>query len=168
MSARGARPGGNLSVSFDQKTLDSLRIERDAPRAESTAGRAWLVAVVLLVIVGGAVGFWLLRAQPLDVELARVVAAPAGGGAPAAVLHASGYVVARREATVSAKVTCKIATVLVEEGVTVTEGALLAQLDDTTLRPQLELTQTQLAARRAELDEVVVRRSEAAREHRRV
>jgi RND family efflux transporter MFP subunit len=69
---------------------------------------------------------------------------------------------------VSAKVTGKIAPVLVEEGMTVAEGALLAQLDATTLRPQLELAQTQLAARRAELDEVVVRRAEAEREHRRV
>jgi RND family efflux transporter MFP subunit len=156
-------------VSFDQKTLDSLRIERDAPRAESAAGRAWLVAVALfVVVVGGAVGFWLLRSQPLEVELAQAVAAPAGGSTQAAVLNASGYVVARREATVSAKVTGKIAAVLVEEGMNVAEGAVLAQLDDSTLRPQLELAQTQLAARRADLDEVVVRRAEAEREHRRV
>src|SRR5262245_5658099 len=107
---------------------------------------------MLLVMAGGVAAFWLLRAQPIEVELARAVAAPAGANSQAAaVLNASGYVVARREATVSAKVTGKIATLLVEEGMTVDEGQLLAQLDADTLRPQVELAQTQLAARRAEL-----------------
>jgi RND family efflux transporter MFP subunit len=84
------------------------------------------------------------------------------------VLNASGYVVARREATVSAKVTGKIAAVLIEEGMVVEEGQLLAQLDDQTLRPLLELAETQLEASRAELAEVAVRRSEAEREQRRL
>jgi RND family efflux transporter MFP subunit len=156
-------------VSLDQQTLDSLRIERDAPRRESSAAR-WIAAVVVLVAVAAGVGYWLVRAQPIAVELATAAAAPAGAGPAqgAAVLNASGYVVARREATVSAKVTGKIATVLVEEGMTVAEGQLLAQLDDQTLRPQLALAETQLEARRAELDEVVVRRAEAEREHQRL
>jgi RND family efflux transporter MFP subunit len=157
-------------VSLDQQTLDSLKIERDAPRREASSAR-WLVAVVVLAVVAVAVAYWLNRAQPITVELARAAAAPAGaaGNAPAAaVLNASGYVVARREATVSAKVTGKIATVLVEEGMTVAEGQLLAQLDDQTLRPQLELAKTQFEARRAELDEVAVRRAEAEREHKRL
>ena len=156
-------------VSFDQKTLDSLKIERDAPRREDNFGRSWVVALTLLVAVAGGAGWWLLRAQPIEVELVTATAAPAGGGSQAAaVLNASGYVVARREATVSAKVTGKIATLLVEEGMVVEEGQLLAQLDDQTLRPQLALAETQLEARRAELEEVVVRRAEAERNLRRL
>jgi len=156
-------------VSLDQQTLDSLKIERDSPRREPFAARTWIVAIALLAVVAAGVGYWLLRAQPIEVELTTVAAAPAGGGAAqgAAVLNASGYVVARRESTVSAKVTGKIATVLVEEGMTVEEGQLLAQLDDQTLRPQLALAESQLAAARADLDEVVVRRAEAERTLRR-
>jgi RND family efflux transporter MFP subunit len=153
-------------VSPDQSTLDSLKIDRGAPSREASGARGWIVALVLLAAVAAAAGYWFLRERPIEVELATAVAVPAGGGdaQAAAVLNASGYVVARREATVSAKVTGKIAAVLIEEGMIVEEGQLLAQLDDQTLRPQLALAATQLEARRAELAEVVVRRAEAERE----
>jgi multidrug efflux pump subunit AcrA (membrane-fusion protein) len=45
------------------------------------------------------------------------------------VLDASGYVTARRQATVSAKITGKVTEVLIEEGMRVQQGAVLA-LDD--------------------------------------
>jgi RND family efflux transporter MFP subunit len=158
-------------VSFDQSTLDSLKIDRGAPNRASGNARGWIVALVLVALAGAGGAYWLFREQPIEVELATAVAAPvASGGAPAgaAVLNASGYVVARREATVSAKVTGKIVAVLIEEGMVVEEGQLLAQLDDQTLRPQLDLAKTQLEARRAELAEVAVRRAEAEREQRRL
>ncbi|HSC16180.1 MAG TPA: efflux RND transporter periplasmic adaptor subunit [Gammaproteobacteria bacterium] len=158
-------------MSFDQSTLDSLKIDRNAPSRPSGGARGWIVALVLVVVAGGAGAYWLFREKPIEVELATAVAAPAasaGASAGAAVLNASGYVVARREATVSAKVTGKIAAVLIEEGMIVEEGQLLAQLDDQTLRPLLDLAETQLEASRAELDEVVVRRGEADRELRRL
>jgi len=155
-------------VSFDQTTLDSLKIDRAAASQESSSARGWLVALVLVGVTALGAGYWFfLRERPVEVELATAAAAPVGhDGAPAraAVLNASGYVVARREATVSAKVTGKIAAVLIEEGMIVEDGQLLAQLDDQTLRPQLDLAETQLDARRAELDEVAVRRAEAQRE----
>jgi RND family efflux transporter MFP subunit len=158
-------------VSFDQSTLDSLKIDRAAPPRAAGGARGWLVALVIVVVAGSAGAYRLLRERPIEVELATAVAAPAArGGAStgSAVLNASGYVVARREATVSAKVTGKIAAVLIEEGMIVEEGQLLAQLDDQTLRPQLDLAKTQLEARRAELAEVIVRRAEAEREQRRL
>ena len=158
-------------MSLDQNTLDSLKIDRGAPSRPSGGARGWIVALVLVGVAGIAGAYWLLRERPIEVELATAVAAPgssAGAPAGAAVLNASGYVVARREATVSAKVTGKIAAVLIEEGMVVEEGQLLAQLDDQTLRPQLDLAKTQLEARRAELAEVVVRRAEAEREQRRL
>jgi RND family efflux transporter MFP subunit len=154
-------------VSLDQSTLDSLKIDRGAPSRPSGGFRSWIVALVLVVVAGAAGAYWLLREQAIEVELATAVAAPApraGATTGTAVLNASGYVVARREATVSAKVTGKIAAVLIEEGMIVEEGQLLAQLDEQTLRPLLELAETQLEAARADLDEVVVRRGEADRE----
>jgi len=158
-------------VSFDQNTLDSLKIDRDAPSGHSSSARGWIGTLVLVAVVAVGAGYWFfVRAQPIEVELATAVAAPAGGGgAPAAaVLNASGYVVARREATVSSKVTGKIAAVLIEEGMIVEEGQLLAQLDDQTLRPLLDLAETQLEATRADLAENAVRRAEAERELRRL
>ena len=158
-------------MSFDQSTLDSLKIDRDAPSRASGSARGWIVALVIVAVGGAGGAYWLLRERPIEVELATAVAAPvASGGAQAGavVLNASGYVVARREATVSAKVTGKIVAVLIEEGMIVEEGQLLAQLDDQTLRPQLALAETQLEARRAELTEVAVRRAEAERERSRL
>ena len=60
------------------------------------------------------------------------VAVTDGGPAPpaGAVLNASGYVTARRRATVSSKVTGKVIDVLIEEGQPVKEGQMLAHLDD--------------------------------------
>jgi RND family efflux transporter MFP subunit len=161
---------GESLVSLDQNALDSLKIDRAAPHQPPLSARKWLVPLVLLAAAAVAASYWFLRPQPLRVEVAAAAAAPAtGDGArAAAVLNASGYVVARREATVSSKVTGKIAAVLIEEGMTVEEGQLLAQLDDQTLRPQLALAERQLEATRAELDEVRVRRAEAERNLRRL
>src|SRR5262249_30694058 len=73
------------------------------------------------------------------------------------VLNASGYVTARRAATVSAKITGKVAEVLVEEGTVVKEGQVVARLDDATARRGLELAQAQLASARRALAETEVR-----------
>ncbi len=67
-------------------------------------------------------------------------------GAQASVLNASGYVTARREATVSSKITGKVVQVNVEEGMAVTEGQVLARLDDASVRAQLALAQAQVVA----------------------
>ena len=92
-------------MSLDQTTLDSLRIDRDAPSRPASGARGWIVGLVLVAAVASAGAYWLLRQQPVEVELATAMAAPAisgGASAGAAVLNASGYVGARREATVSA------------------------------------------------------------------
>lgn len=160
-------------MSFDQNALDSLRIERspEPSRGSNQGGQGgmykWFVAGVL-VLAAVAAAYALLRDNAIEVE--TVTATPAssnGGSAGGAVLNASGYVVARRQATVSAKVTGKVAEVLIEEGMTVKEGQLLARLDDQTTRPQLELAERQLDAARKNLQEVQVRLAEAERNLRR-
>lgn len=154
-------------MSFDQKALDSLRIERSSEPAEIGSGKRykWFIAIVLAIAVLAA-AYALLRDKAVEVETATAVAATTGGGA-AAVLNASGYVVARRQATVSAKVTGKVAEVMIEEGMAVKEGQLLARLDDSTTRPVLALAERQLESARKNLDEVQVRLEEAQRNLRR-
>jgi RND family efflux transporter MFP subunit len=157
-------------MSFDQNALDSLRIER-AP--EPTGGGSkvgvykWFLAGVL-ALAAVAAAYALLRDNAIEVETvtATPVASGSGGGG-SAVLNASGYVVARRQATVSAKVTGKVAEVLIEEGMAVKEGQLLARLDALTTRPQLDLAERQLDAARKNLQEVEVRLAEAERNLRR-
>ena len=94
------------------------------------------------------------------VRTASVRQTAAGGGQPA-VLNASGYVTARRQATVSSKVTGKVVDILVEEGMAVRAGQVLARLDDTMERSLLALAEAQLSAARSALAEMQVRHREA-------
>jgi RND family efflux transporter MFP subunit len=152
-------------MSFDQNALDSLKIERTAePVSSGSSGLyKWLIAVVLLLAaIAGA--YALLRDNAIEVETASAVAiGGTSGNGGAAVLNASGYVVARRQATVSAKTTGRVAEVLIEEGTSVQQGQVLARLDDTTSRPQYALAESQLESTRKNLEEVQVRVAEARR-----
>lgn len=152
-------------MSFDQNALDSLRIERSPePERSSRPGGVykWFLAAVL-ILAAVAAAYALLRDNALEVEMVTATAVSSGGGGGSAVLNASGYVVARRQATVSAKVTGKVDEVLIEEGMEVKEGQLLARLDDTTVRPLYDLAERQLDASNKNLQEVEVRLAEAER-----
>jgi RND family efflux transporter MFP subunit len=86
----------------------------------------------------------------------RSAGAPAGNSGPASsadesILNASGYVTARRVATVSAQVMGLITEVLVEEGMEVQAGQVLATLDDALVKADTEFAEAQidvLSARR--------------------
>lgn len=62
----------------------------------------------------------------------------------ASILDATGYVVARRAATVSSKTTGKVVAVLIEEGMAVRAGDIIARLDDSSVQAQYRLSMAQL------------------------
>ncbi len=128
---------------MESSKLDQLRIERE-PERESSA-RWWVPLVVVLVVVGLAAAWWLNRPEPA-VEVRTVAAQPVSGAAAGTVLNASGYVTARRYATVSSKLTAQVREVLIEEGMAVEEGQVLATLDDANVRRSLELAEAQRAS----------------------
>ena len=129
-------------MSSPKPTLDDLRIERSA-EPESTS-RFWPVAIGIVVLVlAGSVIWWLKRPGALPVHTVLVREAT-GNGIERTVLNASGYVTARRQATVSSKFTGKVTEMLVEEGMKVQEGQVLARLDDTNVKTSLRLAQAQL------------------------
>ena len=144
----------------DKPSLEGLRIDRSAARESGGRAGLWIGAVVLALVAVAAM-WWFARPRPVRV---RAVAAQARTGGPAAagaVLNASGYVTARRQATVSSKVTGKVVDVLVEEGMEIHEGQVLAHLDDATPRKQLALAEARLASQRRALAETEVRLREA-------
>ncbi|UTW55769.1 efflux RND transporter periplasmic adaptor subunit [Kordiimonas sp. SCSIO 12610] len=67
------------------------------------------------------------------------------------VLDGSGYITARRMATVSAELTGRITDVLVEEGMRVEEGQVLARLDDALAVVNLKLAKAQASAAQARI-----------------
>ncbi len=146
----------------DKPSLKDLRI--DEASREGSGGRIgiWILLAVLLLGIGAG-GWWMMRGpSPLVVQAYTVVEQRGSADAGAsAVLNASGYVTARRRATVSSKVTGKVAEVLVEEGLAVTRGQVLARLDDATARRYLDLAQAELAASRRSAAETEVRLKEA-------
>src|SRR6185503_10087300 len=92
-----------------------------------------------------------------------VVQGPAGGG-DAILLNASGYVTARREATVSSKVTGKVVEVLVEEGMKVEAGQILARIDSSNVDKSLRLSEAQADSARKALEETRANLERAERE----
>ncbi len=132
--------------------LKELKLDR-AERAPRSRRRLLAMAGAGLLALGG--GLWFTLARPAKPTV-RVAVARAASQAPGAgsVLDASGYVTARRQATVSAKITGKVTEVLIEEGMRVEAGAVLARLDDTEARAQLALARAQLTAARSQLAEI--------------
>ncbi|HTL58201.1 MAG TPA: efflux RND transporter periplasmic adaptor subunit [Candidatus Limnocylindrales bacterium] len=142
-------------------SLDDLRIERK-DRSESKT-RAWGVMVFgLLLLAAGAVWWW-TPSKALEVHTV-VVHETTSRGVDHTVLNASGYVTARRAATVSSKITGKVMEVLIEEGMKVKEGEILARLDDTNVKASLALAEAQLVSARNALAETRVRIREAEQE----
>lgn len=142
-------------------SLDDLRIDRDAP---DDGGSPLVVPVVilLLLLAGGAAIWWALRPHPEEVTVATVTEATGEAGAGAnTVLDASGYVTARLQATVSSKITAKVVEVLVEEGMHVEKGQILARLDDELPSRQVALSEAQVAEARSALKEIEVLLAEA-------
>ncbi|HEV8630664.1 MAG TPA: efflux RND transporter periplasmic adaptor subunit [Thermoanaerobaculia bacterium] len=139
--------------------LDDLRIDRGTE--EPRSGRRlwpWLLLAALLVALAGA---WLLRPRPPVVRTAAAVEVAGNPSGSTTVLNASGYVTARRQATVSSKVTGKVTEVLVEEGTAVTAGQLVARIDPAIPDASLRLAQSQVQAAASAREETRVRIAQA-------
>jgi HlyD family secretion protein len=146
-------------VSELRDDLAALKIDRRPERAG--AGR-WIGWGVFVLLIGGGGWFawqWFTRERAVEVQTATVTERAAG--AQAAVLNASGYVTARRRATVSSKVTGKVIEVNVEEGMFVTEGKVLARLDDAVATAALALAEAQASATRRQVKENEVNLAQA-------
>jgi RND family efflux transporter MFP subunit len=145
-----------MSAEPDKKALlGQLRIDRKVEPAGVPAGRRlWIVGAVvgLGVLLGG--GAWLARSArgglPVHTAPAQALA---GGGSGASVLDATGYVTARREATVSAQITGTVTQVLFDEGDHVSAGQVIARLDDTAQRAAVAQAQAQRQSAQALLKE---------------
>ena len=148
--------------------LRELRIDRSSGPPPSRKGLWIALAAIAVALAMAAVGWWLFaRDKPVPVQTATAVPLSAGS-APASVLDASGYVVARRMATVSAKITGRVREVLIEEGMQVEEGQVMARLDPIDADAQRTLSASQLAAARSEIARVQAQLAEAEANARRL
>jgi RND family efflux transporter MFP subunit len=139
--------------------LNQLHIDRDEQprRRRGDGGLAWLwwvlAGLAALLVAGALIWFLVARPDRLAVHTAQAVAAPSGGSSQGgSLLDASGYVVARRQATVSSKIGGRVVELNIEEGDHVSAGQLVAKLDDTNARAALEQARTQVAAAETNVD----------------
>ena len=152
--------------------LSQLQIDRGAGRdGGGVSPRVWWIAggALAAILAIGLVAF-LLIAQPGRTPVATATAQAAASGAAgqgASLLDASGYVVARRQATVSSKITGKVTQVLIEEGQHVTAGQVLARLDGSNVRAGLDQASAQASSAQASLRVAEVAAAEAGPRYQR-
>ena len=141
-------------MSSDRTALESLKIDRSQPIRKS--GVPWLFVLICMAVAGAA--FWWWQREPSQaVRTARVrevMEGAADASATQTLLNASGYVTARRAATVSSKVMGKVMEVLIEEGMTVESGQILARLDDSNVQAGLRLAEARVESARKMKDEL--------------
>ena len=145
------------------KDLHSLRIDRSAaaePSPWTLRPQALVLAAVLFLAFAAFIAeraglFDASQPQAASTPVQTAAAAPAAPAPQAAVpsggLVASGYIVARRVATVSAEITGRITEVLVEEGMTVQKGQILARLDSSLVDQDLPSARAQIVSSTADL-----------------
>jgi RND family efflux transporter MFP subunit len=150
---------------LDSDSLSSLRIDRSANAGDSGSGKRFMfigIAGVAVAAIAAALWFW-LGGTTTEVRTVVAEAESTGPSLGNSVLNASGYVVARRMATVSSKVTGKVEEILVEEGMAVKKDQVLARLDPVNLQTVLTMAERELEASRRNLAEIEVRLAEAQR-----
>ena len=141
--------------------LNNLKIDRSkAPAEDQSFLRKLILFGAAVVIVGVFSWVFLSEDELKEVTTFTVKSLQMSDSSATSILDASGYVVARRRATVSSKMTGKVMKVFIEEGMYVEEGQLLAQLDDSTMIADLNYSQSQLN----EAKRVLSRTKELAKE----
>ena len=133
----------------NSELLKELRIDRGAP--EPASRRPLWIALAIVAVVALGVGAWFAFSGPGALPVHTAIAQPmtSAAAASASVLDATGYVTARRSATVSAQITGTLTQVLIEEGDHVEVGQVLATLDDTAQKASFDQAQAQLHSAQA-------------------
>ncbi|MGB5291234.1 MAG: efflux RND transporter periplasmic adaptor subunit [Lysobacterales bacterium] len=135
---------------MNSNKLDQLKIERE-PEVESQA-RRWPLLIILAIAMAAA-AYWFLIKPPAAIEVSTAIAREISREVASTVLNASGYVTARRQATVSSKFTGKVVEVLIEEGMQVETDQVLARLDDANIATSYALAEAQLRSAETSLKE---------------
>ena len=150
--------------------LKELRIDGAHREDQGGGPPRWVwgaAAAGLVLALGGAAAWWFVAGnKPIAVQTTTVRANGQGPSANA-VLQATGYVTARRMATVSAQITGTLTEVLIDEGFKVRKGQVLARLDDTGLKAGLAAAEAQVRSAEASTGQLRAQLAQAEADARR-
>jgi RND family efflux transporter MFP subunit len=148
------------------KKLDELKIDRSRARDPLPWGKIFIVVLIIAIVGWGGFAFATRKGVP-EVKTVTIVEPSSGGGGLQTVLNASGYVTARRQATVSSKITGQVIEVLFDEGQTVQIGQVLAKVDPSNIKTSLEHAKAQLSVTRSAVTETKTQFEQAKRDLKR-
>jgi RND family efflux transporter MFP subunit len=140
---------------IDANLLNELRIDGGQRESDEAGAPRWiwpvLGALVVVILPAGA-AWWFLLGRPLVLLTATALAPTTGSAASGgAILQATGYITARRQATVSTQITGTLTQVLIEEGDHVEKGQVIARLDDSGLRATLDVANANAMTAQAQI-----------------
>ena len=160
--------GGDQGRLLRQLRIDPTEREGATGGKSRVSHKVWVTLALgtLSLVAAIGVAIWRWGGQRFEVQLATAIA-PRGSQGPSAILQASGYVTARRQATVSAQITGKLKEVLIEEGEHVQAGQVLARVEDSAYRAGVAQAQAQLAAAKAVELQIQVQLAQARRDSQR-
>ncbi|MUV13471.1 efflux RND transporter periplasmic adaptor subunit [Noviluteimonas gilva] len=144
--------------------LKELRIDRSAPPPARDGNKRWVFIAIGAGLLAVILGAWVVlgRDKATEVETAQVTSVGGANGSGAAtVLDATGYIVARRMATVSAKITGKVREIKIEEGMHVEAGQVMATLDPIDADAERTLMSSQVGAAQSQIGMVQAQLKEA-------
>jgi len=156
-----------IPVTEQQPDLSRLKISRDEPSPASRRAlrRNGLLAFVAVVVVSAGY-LWMRGSGGLEVTVA--LATVVGEGQSAGVgITANGYVVARTKASVSSRISGRLAYLGVEEGSEVSLGEIIARLENDDYQAVVRQTQAEVLRAQAALAEAEANRDQLARDLRR-
>jgi len=167
ISLRGMRGADSDNLTETNRLLQKLRLDyrqRENPPGPQHARR--IATASLLAVLGAGAGSFYLRGKRFEIETATAIA-PSTDSGSSAILQATGYVVARRQATVSAPITGMLTQVLINEGEHVWARQVIAQLENTAQQAALAQTQAQVRAAEARLSQYYAQLAQARRDLKR-
>jgi RND family efflux transporter MFP subunit len=145
-----------MSMESSTTDLSALRIRRGgdpaAPSPRKTLIR-WLVIGGVVLAAAVTITLWVLSVLAPAVDVRLVSAAWTSPSQSNAVLNASGYVVAQRKASVASKATGRLMALYVVEGDKVKKDQVIARLEDSDIRAQLEQARANLRLNEADLND---------------
>ena len=152
-----------------QHDLARLRIDRDAPSPDvrRAVARNLLIAGGAVVLVAATLVFF-RRGAAAEVRTTLVAASTGASGGAAASVTANGYVVARTRASVSSKVSGRLAQLAVSEGSFVRRDQVIARLENGDYQAQVSQAEANVAAARAALQEARATERQQEREAKRL